>query len=398
MKHTDAVVIGQNYSTSLGLIQAVGEAGYNVGVVHNSVYVPKSPSPEMLSKYVVKAIAISREDPTFLSQLIECFSHDSEKVVLLPADDYSVAFIDNNLSVLDDFFYVPSIAHEEGRMSQCMDKEFQSKLSESVGIPTARNWSVELNGSLFFTIPDDIIYPCIIKPQRSIGASKNLIQICNNRDELNKTLSKICIQNPCTILIEEYIQVDKEYTVPCIALREEVFIPAFLRKEKIGEGTHRGVTISGKVIDSSHFSSITEKLTIFIKNTKIEGIVDVELLQCGETFFFNELNLRYGAAGYVLTRAGINMPEMWIKYCLGDTISFSGTRLIDGLSFVSDKAAIESFGAGYITWHEYQRLLASADFRFLINNPDSSASKAFKKIVLKTVIKRILKSLKTPLR
>ena len=269
MKHVEVVVIGQNYSTSLGLIQAAGEAGYSVGVVHNSVFVPKNPSPEMLSKYVVKAIAISREDPTLLSKLIECFSLDSEKVVLLPADDYSVAFIDNNVSVLEEHFYVPSIAHEEGRMSLCMDKEFQSRLSESIGIPTARYWSIELDGTLDFSIPDDIIYPCITKPQLSIGASKSHIQICYNRGELRETLSEINGQNPCSILIEEYIQVDKEYTVPCIALMEEVFIPAFLRKEKIGAGTHRGVTISGTVVDSSHFSSVTEKIKEFIRRTRI---------------------------------------------------------------------------------------------------------------------------------
>ena len=76
MKQIDIVIIGQNYCTSLGLIQAAGEAGYGVGVVHISAHPVKRRPLETKSKYVVDYMIVSNrtDEQQVLSLLISRFS------------------------------------------------------------------------------------------------------------------------------------------------------------------------------------------------------------------------------------------------------------------------------------------------------------------------------------
>ena len=391
MKQVDLVVIGQNYSTSLGLIQAAGEAGYSVGVIHNSAH-PMSHSPlEFKSKYVIKHFVANRQnEQDLLKMLMLQFKGVSKKSVLLPSDDNSAAFIDRNISDLKKYFHVPSIKNAGEETAQSMDKSYQLKKAIEAGLPTAQSWSVFLDGKSPIAVPDGVSFPCITKPLRSIGSSKSFIRRCNNKDDLQRVLEEIDRSKPCPILIEEFINIDTEYTVPILAMGEEILVPVFLHKTRIGSKTHKGVTITGTVVSSSKFSNIVGGIKHLIKDLGLQGIFDVELLGSGDTIYFNEINLRYGAAGYALTRAGINLPAIWIEYCLGRQRKDDKLTFVDGLSFVSDKAAIEDYQAGYLNWKDYRRIVSSADFRFLIDNPDTPVVRGFRLIEIKALLSRLL--------
>ena len=391
MKHVDLVIIGQNYSTSLGLIQAAGEAGFTVGVIHYSAHRTSHLPLEFKSKYVIKHFIANRQNErALLDILIEWFACDSKKSVLLPSDDYCSALIDRNSSVLKEFFHVPTINSMSDETAHSMDKSFQLRKAIEAGLSTAHCWSVELDGKRPIDLPDGLSFPCITKPLKSIGSSKSFIRCCENKDDLRKALEEINRSRPCPILIEELINIDAEYTIPVLAMGKEILIPAFLRKTRVGSETHKGVTITGSVISSSRFIDIVAGLKRLIRNMGLQGIFDIELLRSGDAFYFNEINLRYGAAGYALTRAGINMPALWIEYCLGRQPKVGNLSFKEGLSFVSDKAALDDFRAGYLSWNDYRRIVSSADFRFLIDNPDTSVVRGFRMIEIKAFLSRLL--------
>lgn len=393
MKDIDIVVLGQNYSTSLGLIQAAGEAGYGIGVVHCAAYPVKHRPLETRSKYVLDYMIVPNrsDEQQVLSMLISRFSSKNRKVVLLPADDFSAGLLDRNLLELEKYFALPNSRHSAGGIIRCMDKGIQSTMAVAAGLSTAKWWQIVLDYGKAPIIPDDVIYPCITKPLISIGSHKTYIRRCDNRDSLETFLKEIVRDRPCTILVEEYIDIEEEYTVPILAIGEEVFIPAFLKKKRTGEGVHKGVTIVGTVISSGHFPQVVDSMKRMVRQAGLQGIFDIELLQNGNTVYFNELNLRNGAAGYSLTRAGINFPAMWINYCQRHQLPKSKLHFKEGLTFINDKALIENYGAGYMSWIDYRRLIHYADFRFLFDSGDATIKREILKIEIKTILSRILK-------
>lgn len=391
MKQVDVVIMGQNYSTSLGLILASGEAGHVIGAVHYSAHSPIHTPHEFRSKYVVSRLIAERgNDKELICLLNNTFSNKKRKIVLLPADDYAVGFIDRNINELEKHFMVPNIGHKEGEMTKYMDKGYQSLIAQETGFLTARCWEVSLSCERI-QIPDDIRYPCFTKPQQSIGASKSLIRRCNDRNDLVQVLTAVNRSKPSSILVEEYINFDVEYTVPILAMGEMVLIPAFLQKTRTGAGMHKGVTISGKVLSSKRFPTVTENIISLIKKIGLQGVFDIELLQKDNMFYFNELNLRNGAAGYALTRAGINFPAMWIDYCQGLKPSTTNLGIREGLTFVSDKAAIDNYRAGYMNWKEYRKTMKSVDFRFLVDSYDPVVRLRVKMLEIKTFLSRMFK-------
>ena len=151
------------------------------------------------------------------------------------------------------------------------------------------------------------------------------------------------------------------------------------------------MTIAGEVITSGQFPQTVDSIKQMVRNAGLQGIFDIELLQNGDTVFFNELNLRNGAAGYALTRAGINFPAMWINYCLNSQFIKGALSFKEGLSFLNDKAAIENYGAGYMTWKDYRETVRSVDFRFLYDSGDVAIKMGIISIEIKALLSRILK-------
>lgn len=391
MKHINVVVIGQNYSTSLGLIQAAGEAGYSVGVVHCSSIIPKHIPLEFRSKYISATLLAERsKEQELVSNLLKTFSNGSKKPVLIPSHDISVVFIDRNLDVLENHFIVPHIHHKSGEMMRYMDKGMQSKVAIESGLNKTPSWVVDLDGSSNVTIPQDILYPCITKPLRSVGSLKTYIRRCDNKDELYEVLNEINNNKPSQILVEQFIDIDNEYTIPGVAIDDAVYIPAFIHKDLVGSGAHKGVTIAGTVIESNRFNHIVPRLKQFIRTIGLQGIFDIELIESNGTFYFNELNLRYGAAGYALTRAGINIPAIWIEYCLYNRKAEPNYNLNNGLTFVSDKAALDNLLSGYMSVKDYKSLISLSDFRFLIDNQDKSIRDRMRLFEIKALLAKKL--------
>lgn len=390
MKNIDVIVVGQNYSTSLGLIQAAGEAGFSCGIIKSIVNVPKRSTPELLSDYVVKTALCNRqEERAFLDSLCKNFRKVDGKIVLLPADDYTVALVDKYRETLSRYYYLPSINGGAGSLSQNMDKFQQGKIASDAGLKTALSWVISAGSTI---IPEDMEYPCITKPQMSVGSPKSFIKKCINQEELYSALLEIKTTKPCPVLIEEFIDVRREFTIPGISYNGTTLIPAFIRKQIIGKGIHRGVTISGEVLDSSHFpGDLLEKLVSFVRKMGYEGIFDIELFLTDNGFYFNEMNLRYGAAGYALTRAGVNLPAIYIRSCLGMYNKVLDKLPKDGLSFVSDKAVLDYLSSRQINYRTYRQIIRGADFRFLVSNKDKGAKKSFQKIERKVLISNIIK-------
>ena len=359
--NVDVIVIGQNYSTSLGIIKAVGEFGFSCGVVKTTTG-KKVLSPELKSKYVKKYVfARKYNEGEILNRLLEFSS--SKKKVLLPSDDYSSSFLDRHYNELSVSFYLPNAQRTEGCMQKYFDKSLQKEIAHQFGLSVPQTWTINTREKI--ETLHDVVFPCITKPQESIGSPKSFIRKCQTKEELMTVLNEILRGSTPDILIEQFVEIENEYTVSGVAYGGKVIIPAFMKKTRTGSGIHKGVTISGVVKRALDYQGTVEKLKGLVREMNIEGIFDIELFESKGRFFFNEINLRYGAAGYAVTKSGYNIPACFVNCCLGQQSDLSDNYIIEEKSFVSDKAALDSYSAGNLEWSELWRLLRDSDIRFL---------------------------------
>ena len=389
-----AVVIGRNYCVCLGVIRALGLAGYKVSVLRLLHSYDGDKSPEIASKYVEKVAQVSLDDEeAIIPALIESFSDPENKALVFSAgDDLVASLIDKNHERLSKYFLISSVDETPGELLRCMDKGVQKQIARKCGFYAADGVTIEIDNNGCYSIPDTIPFPCYVKPQVSFGSPKSYIKKCETKEELSELLDDISKHGSNTILVEEYLPIEKEYVIPGASCGGKAIIPAFIEKKRIGSGAHKGVTGSGIIIDSADIPELKYKLCRLIEEVNLNGLFDVEVIFSGGKYYFNELNLRYGAAGYAITAAGVNLPAIFADYVLDGVIQES-TPICTGVTFVNEKVVFDDCRNGYIPWREYKNDIKSADIRFIYSKDDPKPYKIYRVMVIKARIRRLINKL-----
>ena len=388
----DVVVIGQNYSTTLGVVKALSQTGYRCAVARCIAGVEHILPPDVKSKYVAEHIYLPRnDDDTVIRALIEKYGVSEKLTVIIPTDDYCASLIDKKADQLSPFFVFPRSLGEQGIIS-LMNKANQKKSASKEGILTARCRHISIQEVHLESSITDFSFPCIVKPIMSLGSSKTWIRCCHNCDDLLVLINEIKGKRnpPQDLLVEDYIDVEAEFTIPCLSLGKEVYIPAFIKKTIVAQGNHKGVTICGTVEDGGLYPSFQQNLIKLVKGFGVIGLLDIEAFFCQGKFYLNEVNLRNGAAGYSLTRAGINLPKYLVEYLLYGLYPDESSWCVSPLSFVNDKANLENHCSGYSSFRQYMKNIKDADMRLVVEKGDIPARVAFMKIEVVSLLKHLL--------
>lgn len=274
-----------------------------------------------------------------------------------------------------------------------MDKSRQKELALSVGLNTAGSVIVEKKGE-GFPIPDGIKYPCFTKPVSSIGAGKKCQRRCNTPEELKAVLALADKNGITRVLVEDFINISHEYAVLGFSDGNEVVIPGvikFLKESK----THRGVAMSGEVLPIKGFKDQIDKFTEFIRQMGFVGLFDIDFLESNGVFYFDELNLRTGASGAAVLKAGANLPAMFVRTMCGKPTDDMAKQVTQPATFVNEKLAFDDFVAGNLSLREYRRLLAAADILFVKDEQDAAPYNELNRQLRKKTFsrKRIIKLL-----
>lgn len=387
-----AVVMGRNYASRLGMIRAAGMAGCDVAVIQTERDGKKNKRPvDSFSKYVNSGyFKMFEPDPDKLVKLLlESFADKQPTPILLPTDDYAASVVDSNIEKLKDYFLFPSINMEQGKVIYYMDKGLQKDLARQVGLNVAKGWTARWeNGK--YTLPEDIEFPCFIKPEISFkGAGKYSMKRCNSRSELEEALSGFDGREDYPILIEQFIEIEREYAVLGFADDENIVIPDIITM-LMGD---RGVTAYGEIKTITDNPELLAHLELLIRRIHFTGLFDVDLYESGQTIYFNELNLRFGASGYAVSRSGINLPQMLIKRLFGENY-IHDSRIIEKQTFVNEKVLLQLLSKRQITSKEYMKIVKEADIHFVRELSDSKPCIALKKneniTKAKSLVKRML--------
>ena len=400
VKRNLVVVLSRNYSTGLSVIRSLGAAGYTVDLVASSF---KRGNAEIVaaSKYirnwtevVTKAVKEGNGDPELLNALLKYAGKNASKPVLFPTDDYTTSIMDQNRSLLEDIFIMPTIVGgEDGCLTAHMDKTFQADLARKAGLLTPMEWIIPLNDEI--EIPEDMVYPCFVKPLESVSGYKKEMAKCCSEKKLREHLKKLKQRYADrSILVQEFLQIDNEIDFSGVCLDEEIIIPAIIRKWNVAK-YEKGVTLAGKVVPAEELGELHEKIVNMLKQFHYVGMFDMELNIVGDKIYFNEVNLRSGGPNFAYFMSGVNLPALFVKEALGQRHAPDEEKVSQyGKSFLYEKVAWEDHIHGYMTKRELEDRLAAADITLLCNQDDPKPGKLFMKQMKLSQIKKKLKDIK----
>jgi len=385
------IVIGNSYSTRLGVIRAVAPLGCEVTVIH--IGAPTKPI-DGYSKYVKEVLYFYRQEGEegLVKLLLEKCAVAGQKPIIIPTSDFSSLAIDNE--ELKKHFAIPYINNEISSVGYWMDKAHQKSLALSVGLNTAGSIVVE-RGDEGFLIPEAIKYPCFTKPVSSIGAGKKCQRRCNNIEELKAVLA-IADKNDITkVLVEDFINISHEYAVLGYSDGKEVVIPGIIKFLKESK-THKGIALAGIVLPVDGFENLTSKFAEFIRQMGFVGIFDIDFLESNGVFYFDEMNLRIGGSGTAILNVGVNLPAMFVKAMCGECTGNMPQAVIQSATFVNENMALGDFSEGKMSFHEYRKLLNTVDILFIKDATDVAPYNEFEKQMksklynFKRIAKRVL--------
>lgn len=395
MKHK-VVIIGHGYTSRLSIIRSVSEIECDVTVIVMTIGNKREKPIDCYSKYVSRFYYCGRSNDVELIQLLldKCID-PKQKVVLIPDGDDVVAAIDTHQEQLKKHFLFPHINHEEGAILKWMDKEKQKSLAREVGLNVVNSYTIEIVDSNY-SIPTGIQYPCFPKPLATASGGKGGMRRCNNVDDLKAALDYIIkIRNKSQkILVEDYKEIDTEYALLGFSNGKEVIIPGVLQFISVSE-KNKGIARQGKVVPTEGFETLIEKFKQLVLSVGFVGVFDIDFYKSDGIFYFCELNLRYGGSGYAITKMGVNLLAMMVKYFYGESIDNLPKTINGNAVYLNDRMCFEDWNQGYISTKAYRELYQSSDFGFVIDKEDPAPARAyhkeFKKRLFIKSIKRLFK-------
>ena len=385
------IVIGHGYTSRLAIIRSVGKAGYDVDVVviYSGKKKPKDKPIDCYSKYVNKIYySPAGYEKALVRMLIYYYQDYPHKPILVPESDFAVKAVDAHLTQLQKFFHLPNIGMQEGAVVEWMDKQKQKEQARIVGLTVADCKRITISGGKY-TIPDNINYPCFPKP---VDGGKKGLGRCNNKEALNKSLCRMAAIRDMDVLVEDYLQIDKEYALVGFSNGTDVVIPAILHNEQMAHGGHFGVAKKGRVLPVTGYEPLIEQFKQLVVSIGFVGLFDIDFLECQGKFYFDEINLRFGGSGYAVTKACCNLPTMMADYFSGHS-NLNSEHIVVPKVFANERTCLDDWYYGYTSFEEYRNTVVHADICFVEDGEDVAPYHAFNKYVRNMRIKHFIKKI-----
>lgn len=394
IKEVKTIVLGWNYSTSLGVIRSLGMAGYNVDLYFIAIH--KGQSRITASSKYLRLVTehIGRDDENIINELEHLYANETVPCILLPSDDYTSSLIDRYYNRLTKHFLMPYVGEgEQGAITKLMDKSVQTDIASSFGIKTIKYKKVYLPESAEIIIPQGITYPCFVKPLVSLDGRKVEMGKCENEGELKNQLEKMRARwSNRTLIIQDFIDIDEEFSISGLCLNQTVILPALLKRLYVGKH-ERGVTIVGQLVPLEDYISFTNQLIELLKSIHYTGLFCMDLVRSRDNIYFSEINFRSAGSLYGFVKAGANLPSILVKHLLGNHWDAEEAKVTYGKTFFYDKVGWEDLMYGFCSYKEFKHYLKSSDYTFMRDVDDPKPGNILYKQMCKKYMKMRLKSL-----
>lgn len=391
------VIIGYGSTTRLGIVRALAEMDCEITAIVTSFKdrrgrLNTSKPFDCYSRYISRVLYIfAGEAEGLVRMLLDECSDSYQKVILLPYSDFAAATIDEAQELLRDGFLFPHIHHTSGAVRGWMDKSRQKELARTVGLLCAGSCEIAIKNGRY-SIPEGIHYPCFTKPVISFVGGKRLFLRCENEEQLRSLLSRAGTRGDMVIMVEDYISIENEYAILGFSDGKQVVIPGVIRFIK-NSNSHFGIAMTGDILPVNGFEDLLERFRQFVLRIGFVGVFDIDFLWGDGKWWFDEINLRFGGSGYVVTRQGVNLPVMLYRYFRKEDWSNIAQLVTKKATFVNEKICMDDWYEGYLTTAEFKQILRSAEVSFVDDKVDPKPLAVFKKEFRLKALKRVVKKL-----
>ena len=376
MKKIVTIVLGWNYSTSLGVIRSLGMAGYTIDLY----FVARTAGSSRItasSKYLRRTTEhVGRDDDAIIDELEKLYANETVPCILIPTDDYTSSLIDRYHARLSSRFK-SSFAGDgaDGAITRLMDKSLQAEKASSFGLRTISYKKVYLPEKGDIQIPNGVEYPCFVKPLVSLDGRKTEMRRSDNEAALREHLEKMRTHwSNRNVIVQEFIDIEEEYSISGLCLDQTVILPALLKRLYVGKH-ERGVTIVGQLVPLKENIPFASQIREFLKSLHYTGLFCIDLVRCKDTIYFSEINLRSAGSLYGFVKAGANLPSVFVKHLLGIPWDEKETQVTFGKTFFYDKVGWEDLILGLCSKKEFNTYLKTSDYTFMKDDEDPEPGK-----------------------
>lgn len=292
-----AVIIGDPFNNTLGLIRSLGEAHVDITLLlvgkGDRLFVSRS-------RYLRKSQIFHLDNVEDCLPILQKIADGANDQVLICTNDGAAQFIDSHEPELSQSYITPM---RGGRLGNMMNKDAQCLLAQKCGFTIPRSF-IYKRGDQF---PEGVEYPLLLKPANSTHGEKSDIHICTNYNEVETSLQQA---SSCPLfIVQEYIE--KEYEINLIGVRTEhgVYVPGGIKKIRHYPTIYSPCSFGlFQSIDKFHID--TTPIVKFMNMVGYYGPFSVELLHKKDKNYFMEFNFRHDGLAYAATASGVNLPAL----------------------------------------------------------------------------------------
>lgn len=392
------IIIGSNPASRLALIRSVGKLeNSRVKLIVLVLHEGKHNRPfDSYSKYVDSFYYAKKFDPEGLAKLLlNHLREENNKPIIMSVDDDSACMVDIIQDQLKPFFLYSHINFQAGAIAALMDKQKQKELAKQFGLNVVDSWTTTCeNGK--YTIPEGVRYPCFVKGNLCYHSAKQYQKRCDSRLELKEWLEVMSRSYPNPLIIEQFIDIDREYGVIGYCNQNDVIIPSIVELIDGGHGGHKGVSAFGRVNNPSLNEDITNNIKKLMRFIRLSGMFNIDFVESNGKWFFVELNFRFAAYGYAVSCSGVNLPAFQILEKNSLNFSTLNKTVVENYTYVNETIAFDDVLGGARSLKDYRILLNKADCCIINQTDDPKPYIRFKKKMvvnyLKSIIKKIVKN------
>lgn len=299
------IVFGNDHTNSVGVIQSLGKAGYkSVGLLYGAK------TDLVISSKYTSSIITARDPQACIDKLLEtCFDSDV-RIPIIATCDMAALTLERNADRLKERFIFEYSTHYT--LEYLAKKENQVRFAEEAGFNVPKSWNLKDSK----VIPDDVCFPCLIKPSVSCEGAKSDIRVCKTIDELEKNLDSLNYTK--NVLLQQYIERDYEICIIGCALKNgKTIIPAEETKLSIFPKNVGMVSLAN--IQPLTNKEIRTCIANLVDIIGYVGLFSVELMhdKTDGKLYFTEINLRNDGGEAFVTKYGANLPLNHVEDMLG---------------------------------------------------------------------------------
>lgn len=221
----------------------------------------------------------------------------------------------------------------------CNDKWKTYLFLESNGINTPRTF-LSIDNVTKSLNDGEISYPLIIKPRWGMASlstylAENEKELTVFYEKVKREIGKSYLKyessfTPDNAIVIQEVALGQEYGIDVLNDLDSQFFGAYAKEKTV---MRSGETDIGKIVSIKPFIGLSKKLSELIQH---RGILSVDCFFDGQSLQVLEMNCRI-SGHYPLTHlAGLNVPELYVKWLNNETVDANQFSVEEGLVITKD--------------------------------------------------------------